>query len=256
MSVLPIASFITSFVAGMAALFAPCCITVLLPSYIGSIFSQRKAVLKMTGVFSLGLVTVFLPIGLGAGFLGQIFEMYHDQIYILGAVFLFLLGTMILTGKSFSLPWHVSVQTPDKFTFTSVFVLGVFSGFATSCCAPVLAGVVALSALPGSTLLGGLYATVYVLGMVVPLFILAWTIDKTKITQRFFIMRRGISYKILGREVNITFANLFSGVIFLAMAGLIVYLAATGNLQTKSDYKIMVNMWAAWLTQTITGGAR
>jgi len=256
MTILPIASFIASFVAGIAALFAPCCITVLLPSYMGSIFSQRKTVLGMTGVFSLGLAVVFLPIGLGAGFLGEIFEMYHDQIYILGAIFLFVLGVVILTGRSFSLPWHTSVTTPGKFTFGSIFMLGVFSGFATSCCAPVLAGIVALSALPGSTLFGGLYAIAYVLGMVAPLFILSWAIDKTKITQKFMLVRRGITYKIFGKEVNITIANLLSGIIFIAMSALITYLALTGGLQVRSDYKVMVNTYAAWVTNILTGGAR
>ena len=84
MELVAAASFVTAFIAGMAALFAPCCITVLLPSYIASIFSQRKMVLAMTGVFSLGLLIVFLPIGLGAAALGQFFAVYHDQIYIAG----------------------------------------------------------------------------------------------------------------------------------------------------------------------------
>ena len=38
METLIIASLVTAFIAGTAALFAPCCITVLLPAYLGSIF--------------------------------------------------------------------------------------------------------------------------------------------------------------------------------------------------------------------------
>ena len=71
METLIIASLITAFIAGMAALFAPCCITVLLPSYLGSIFREKRKILLMTFVFFLGILTVFLPLGLGAAGLGK-----------------------------------------------------------------------------------------------------------------------------------------------------------------------------------------
>ena len=96
METLIIASLITAFVAGIAALFAPCCITVLLPSYLGSIFRERQKVLLMTFVFFLGLLAVFLPLGLGAAGLGQLLSKYHDPIFIVGGIFLLLLGASIL----------------------------------------------------------------------------------------------------------------------------------------------------------------
>jgi len=65
-------SLIAAFVAGVAALFAPCCITVLLPSYLGSIFREKYKIFFMTFIFFLGIATVFLPIGLGASYLAQL----------------------------------------------------------------------------------------------------------------------------------------------------------------------------------------
>lgn len=251
MGILTISSIVASFFAGVAALFAPCCITVLLPSYIGSIFSQRRMVLGMTGVFSLGLLAVFLPIGLGAGFLGQLFSFYHDQIYILGGLFLLFLGIMVFLGRSFSLPWHGSLTPGSKFTLVSIFTLGVFSGFATSCCAPVLAGVVALSVLPGSMLLGGLYAVSYVLGMVVPLFFLAWVMERTRFTERFWIMRKTVSYTLLGEKISITAANLLTAVIFVGMGLLILWLTFTGNLQISMGYKGPIDAVRAWILERL-----
>src|SRR3989337_1301585 len=98
------ASFIASFFAGVAALFAPCCISVLLPTYFASIFKQKATIFLMTFVYFLGLLVVFLPLGLGASALTQIFSRYHNTIFSLGGLFLILLGTTLILGKQFHLP--------------------------------------------------------------------------------------------------------------------------------------------------------
>lgn len=125
MEVLIAASLVSAFIAGIAALFAPCCITVLLPSYLGSIFRQKKTVVAMTFVFFLGILSVFLPLGLGMAWLGQALSQYHDAIYLTGGIFLLLLGASILIGIHFSMPF--SVHQTNKITGAgSVFVLGIF----------------------------------------------------------------------------------------------------------------------------------
>ena len=253
METLIIASLITAFIAGIAALFAPCCITVLLPSYLGSIFREKRKVMLMTFVFFLGLLTVFLPLGLGAAGLGKMFSKFHDPIYIIGGIFLFLLGTSILLGKHFSMPF--SVHPKLKITNAgSVFTLGIFSGFATMCCAPVLAGVIALSVLPNSIFWGGVYSFAYVLGMVAPLFLIAYFLDKNKFSQKIIESNKGLSYSIGGKQINIAIADLISGATFLLMGIFILYLAKTnqlamggGMLQTK------INIYLNQLVQTING---
>jgi len=44
-------SLTASFLAGILALFAPCCITFLLPSYFGTIFKESKKVIFYTFFF-------------------------------------------------------------------------------------------------------------------------------------------------------------------------------------------------------------
>jgi len=198
METLIIASLITAFVAGIAALFAPCCITVLLPSYLGSIFREKRMVLLMTFVFFLGLLTVFLPLGMGAAGLGKLFSRFHDPIYIIGGIFLLFLGASILLGRHFSMPF--SIHPKIKVTNAgSVFTLGIFSGFATMCCAPVLAGVVALSILPNSIFWGGVYSFAYVLGMVAPLFLIAYLLDKNHFAQKLMESNK---YGFGQRQIN------------------------------------------------------
>lgn len=250
MELLVSASFIASFFAGVAALFAPCCVTVLLPTYLASIFKQRSTVFLMTFIYFLGVLAVFMPIGLGVSGLAQIFNTYHNIIFSLGAVFLIGLGLTQVLGIQFSLPAIVHPQLKST-GLGSIFLLGIFSGIATTCCAPVLAGVLTLAALPGSFLLGGAYTLAYVLGMVVPLFILSVLLDKGKFTQKFFTFRQTISYRLFGKTIRLTISNLFSGVMFLALGLLILYLALTNNLISHASYQITINIFLTKLIQLI-----
>lgn len=244
MDILINTSLITAFLAGMAALFAPCCITVLLPSYLASIFKQRVRVFFMTFVFFLGIFLVFLPLGLGFGWLGRLIVQFHDWIYFSGALFLIFLGVSIFLGFHFMLPFHVSPKTGNH-SIPSIFALGVFSGLATTCCAPVLAGVLALSVLPGSIFWGAMYALVYVLGMVAPLFIIAMFLDKVNFTEKFMAFKKTLNYKILGRDVVINFGQLFAGLMFIFVGSLILYLTLTDRLRMESDMLVWVNILVA-----------
>ena len=173
-------SLIAAFVAGIAALFAPCCITVLLPSYLGNIFKEKYKIFFMTFVFFLGVLTVFLPIGLGASFLAQAFSKYHNVIFTVGGIFLVMLGITMLLGKKFTAP--TSVRDGMKRHVSSIYVLGIFSAIATTCCAPVLAGVLTLGVASGTIVWGALYTLAYVVGMTLPLFIIAAFLDKANLT--------------------------------------------------------------------------
>ena len=248
-----IASLVTAFVAGIAALFAPCCITVLLPTYLGSIFRQKRTVVAMTLVFFLGLLAVFLPLGLGFASIGTLFSKNHDWIFIIGGLFLLLLGASILLGLHFSIPFTKHPKTKIKGA-GSVFILGIFSAVATLCCAPVLAGVLALSILPGSIFWGAMYALSYVAGMTAPLLLIAMFLDKSDFAKKFEIFSKKVSYKIAGREITISVAELISGAMFLLVGALIIYLAKAGKLAMEnSAFQTSVNIFMSKLTDSING---
>ncbi|OGI64906.1 hypothetical protein A3H53_03850 [Candidatus Nomurabacteria bacterium RIFCSPLOWO2_02_FULL_40_10] len=253
METLILASLITAFIAGIAALFAPCCITVLLPSYLGSIFREKQKVLWMTFVFFLGLLAIFLPLGLGAAGFGKLLSNYHDPIFIIGGIIMALLGASILLGWHFSMPFSVHPKLKIMNT-SSVFMLGIFSGFATMCCAPVLAGVIALSVLPNSIFWGGIYSVVYVLGMVTPLFLIAYLLDKNDFTQKLMESNKSFSYSIGGRKIRLSIADLASGAVFLLMGAFILYLAQTNQLAMGGgEFQTKINIYLNQLVQTITG---
>lgn len=246
-------SMLAAFIAGVAALFAPCCITVLLPSYLASIFRERKKVFLMTFIFFLGILVVFLPMGLGVAALGQALRQYHNVIFLIGGLFLLGLGVSILAGKRWTLPWHVNPALKSHHPL-SVFVLGILSGIATTCCAPVLAGVLALSALPGSVLWGGIYTLAYVLGMVAPLFVLSVLLDRTNATAKLMRLRRTV--QLFGGRVQLAVADLVSGILFVLMGGVTIGLTLAGRLMLRSNYQIDINIWMAKLTAALQGVTR
>lgn len=172
-------SLITAFAGGVVALFAPCCITFLLPSYLANIFREKTRVVWATLVFGLGIATVLVPTALGIRAVGQIFQQYHTQTYVVGGVFMILLGLMELTGKKITLPMiHLTIDLNKRHDPWSIYLLGIFSGITTSCCTPVLAGILTLSFLSPTFLWAGLAGISYVAGMVVPLVVLSLLLEK------------------------------------------------------------------------------
>lgn len=251
MELVAAASFITAFIAGMAALFAPCCIGVLLPSYLASVFKTKTKIFLMTFVFYLGILTIFLPIGLGIASLSSFFSDYHGAIFTLAGLFMVLLGLALLLGKSVMLPMKVHPRL-EKYDFGSIYVLGIFSGVATTCCAPVLAGVLALSALPGSVSLGVLYTLVFVTGMVVPLFITAVLIDRGNAAQKLKSLKRQVSYSLFGRPISISLSHFISGVIYSVFGIFILTFQRTNPDVFTSGYQVEINLWAASVTRFIS----
>lgn len=249
-------SLFAAFIAGIAALFAPCCVTVLLPSYFGSIFREKRKVYLMTFIFFLGVLTVFLPLGLGISALGQVFSKYHRYIFSLAGVFFLFLGMTLVTGKRMAPLWKFHPKLGGH-NAGSVYLLGLFSGVATTCCAPVLAGVLALSVLPGSIAWGLIYTLAYVLGMVAPLFLLSIFLDKVNLTEKLMSLKKTIEIKLFGKTATLTIPELISGITFLVMGAITFLWAWMNKTATHSEFQVSVNIYLTKLNDAlnrITGG--
>src|SRR5437867_9637296 len=162
-------SVLAAVIAGAIALFAPCCISVMLPAYFASSFQNRRLLVAMTFLFAAGIATVILPLTMGASALRQLFVEGHRPIYIAGGLLMLTLAAYTLLGGQLHLPMP-GRRAGGKGGPFAVYSLGVFSGIATSCCAPVLAGVIALSGATASFGLALGLGAAYVFGMVAPLF--------------------------------------------------------------------------------------
>ncbi len=219
-------SIVASFLAGMMALFAPCCVTFMLPSYFAYAFKQKRAMILMTFVFFFGVATILVPIGLGIAFLAGVFKSYHREIFYLAGVFLLILSYLSISGKTLSVPFHKSPPVLKKNDWISIYGLGVFAGLASSCCAPVLAGVLALTALSANMVQALVLSLTYVFGMVFPLFLMAYFWDRFRLAESTFMKSVAARFKQSG--------NVIAAVIFFIMGIYTLYLAATNQITSVS----------------------
>lgn len=229
MNLLFLAYLIAAFVAGLVALAMPCCFSVLLPSYFAQGFKERSRRLGMTIVFSLGIATIMLPLAFGITYVGRILGTNHTLVFVTGGFLMILIGFWTLWGRGM-LPRINFPVNLNRVNAASVYMLGMFSGAATSCCAPVLAGILILTALSVSIIQGLLVGFTYVLGMVFPLFVIALAWDKYQAGEGNPLQGKVLNLKILGREFSAHSSKLIAGLMFLVMGVVNVLVGLTGTM--------------------------
>ena len=238
-------SLAAAFAAGMVAFFAPCCAGVMMPAYLAAVGGGRRArVARLTAVYVLGVSVVVLPITLGAAALAGYVSKWHAQLFTIGG--LMMIGVAVALWRGAMLP--VDLPQPKMTGSTlSVFGLGVFSGGATACCAPVLAGAIALSATSG-TLAGGLLLGVaYIAGMMAPLIPLALVFGKakTRVKDPKLTLRLGAYSKRIGAM------KLLGVIVFAGFGALFIALALTGNSDSAPGFQKTVGSWMRQLAADV-----
>lgn len=203
--------FITTvFAAGFLSFFAPCTFP-LLPVYIGVItgkadekktagkgkYKVNLVAVGRTMIFVMGLSTIFLLLGFGAGALGK---------YVYGKAFRIISGSIvILLGLSqmdlFKLDFlkfnkSVRFERSKKHDLLGTYLLGLTFSFAwTPCVGPVLGAILVVSSGGGQALYGLSLMVVYTLGLAVPFLIMALLSDIllekfTKIEKHLLTIKR------------------------------------------------------------------
>lgn len=229
-------SVLAAFFAGGVALFAPCCIVFMAPSYLAAAAkNERWRLLPMTFVFAGGLALVLVPITLGASLVAGAIAKYHVPLYWGGGLLMIGLGVLALSGRMWSMPSFLKAPDAQRGDSATFFSLGVFSGIASSCCAPVLAGVMTLSALSGSPLGGAALGLAFVFGMVLPLFLMALVWDKARLGERRWLRAKPLRLRIGARTVRTNTVNVAVAVAFTAMGVAVIGLAGSPNMTRGTD---------------------
>lgn len=230
-------TLLTSLLGGVVALLAPCCVSVMLPAYFASSFRHRVGLIGMTAVFAAGVGTIIVPLGLGATALSAALAGHHVLVFGTGAVFMTAAGLYLLAGGTLSLPM-LGARARSGHGVGATYMLGLFSGVASACCAPVLAGVALLSGATGSFLASTAVAATYVFGMVAPLCLLALVWDRRDWGNSRLLAPRPVRLRVPGRSWQVPLPTLLSGLVMTGMGVLTGVLAVTGPSMPTSGWQV------------------
>ena len=75
--------------------------------------------------------------------------------------------------------------------------------------------------------------------------------DKSDLGNKLNFFKKQVSYSIAKKKIEITIAEMLSGITFLLMGMLILYLARMGKLAMSSNYQVSVNIFMANMTSSI-----
>jgi cytochrome c-type biogenesis protein len=232
---------LASFVGGVLALLAPCCISVMLPAYFASTFSRRTQIVAMTMVFTAGVGTVILPIALGASALSSLLLGQHAWIFGIGGALMALAGLAMVAGWKFSLPMPGGGGSGDG-GVRGVYGLGVFAGAASACCAPVLLGVAALSGAAASFPVALAVGVAYVFGMVAPLAVIALLWDRRDWSASR-LQSRTIAVPFGSTRRAVPLGNVLSGGLLVLMGVLTSLLALSGKAMDTAEWQVRAGAW-------------
>ncbi len=235
------ASALAAFFAGMVALFSPCCIVFLFPAYLASAVKNRRwKLFPLTLIFGLGIAMVLLPITLGVGLLSSTLARYHTPLYAAGGVLLLALAVLSFSGHTWSMPSFIKAPSIQRSDTAGVFALGIFSGIASSCCAPVMAGVLALSAVSPSLVGSASLGLAYVFGMVFPLFLMALLWDRFHLGERRLFQAKPVKVRLRARTIDTNTLNIAVAVAFAAMGVFVLFLALNGNTTVAPGFQAAI----------------
>ena len=230
-------SLAAAFAAGTVAFFAPCCAGVMMPAYLAAIGGgHRFRVARLTALYVAGVAIVVLPITLGAAALSSYISRWHPQMFTIGG--LMMVGVAVALWRGTMVPIDVP-QPRMTGSALSVFGLGMFSGAATACCAPVLAGAIALSATSGSIAGGLLLGVAYVAGMMAPLIPLALIYGSA----RSRVRDPKVTLRVAGHAKRIGLARLVGSIVFAGFGLLFIALAMSGNSDTAPGFQQTIGFW-------------
>jgi len=237
-------SLAAAFLGGVLALFAPCCVVSLLPTFVGAALQRGRLRLPIiAALFAAGVAAVLLPIVLGVGALGQALAAHHRAVFFIVGLFLVFLGMSVLAGHPWTLPMPMLRLRIGGSGPGAIFLLGVASGVTSSCCAPVLAGVVAMSALAASVTGALGLGLAYVFGMVFPLLLAALFWDRLRLADGRMRWAEPPQLR-LGRYAA-PWSDVVGGGMFVAIGAVALALAITGQSAYAPD---ALNAWDRWAT--------
>ncbi|MFI6865318.1 cytochrome c biogenesis CcdA family protein [Nocardia sp. NPDC050406] len=219
--------FFAAFLGGLLALVSPCS-ALLLPSFFAYSFDSPGTLLGRTAMFYLGLSTTLVPLGIAGSFAGRLLSEHRQLLIAVGGWTIICLGVLQILGRGFAFGFaqRAAARQGRAQRSGAVYLLGLVYGLAGFCAGPILGSILAVAAVGGSPVQGGLLLAVYALGMAAPLFVLAILWDRFELGRKRWLRGRTLT---VGRlELHTT--SLLSGLFFILLGALFLIFDGTAAL--------------------------
>lgn len=219
MQEVPFLSFsIFALLGGTLSFMSPCT-AVILPAFFAYTFKEKTRLILATLVFFFGLVTIYVPLGLGLSiFSARAFSTRSGLGLILGIFFL-MFGYLSFTGRGL-LDLILGKLMPKfggdtlKNRVASIFTLGVFTSFGTAPCAgPILGAIVTLAAATQNSVQSIILMGLYTFGMFIPLLLVALLMEKIPLLSKL-LQGKVFEINISNRKFSIHSTNFLAGSLF------------------------------------------
>ena len=216
---------VVAFAGGVLSLLSPCS-ALLLPAFFAYAFPSRGQLVLRTLVFYLGLVTLFVPLGLGLGALGSIFLEHRAELTLVAGLLLIGIGGFQLAVGGFEIPGASRLQGRSfglsAESLAATYVLGLVYGIGGFCSGPLLGGVLTIAGASGGAIAGSILLAIFAAGMAAPLFVLALAWGRLGVAGRGRLRGREIRLGPIRRHSSIVFSSLLFiglGAGFIAFQG-------------------------------------
>src|SRR3990167_10667057 len=128
-------SLIVAYLGGVLSIISPCSIAVL-PAFFAITFKEKEKLKRAVLIFFLGLISVFVPIGIGASFVAKSFFENRNIFITIAGVFLIFFGILTILGKQIHLfKRNPYIEKAARGGFKSIFLMGALFAFGTGSCA-------------------------------------------------------------------------------------------------------------------------
>lgn len=214
--------------AGLVSFLSPCVLPLVPPylGYLGGLSIEEmsdergldnaawRRIVVASLCFVTGFTTVFVALGAGASFIGQIVQTYKDGLAMTAGVLIIFFGLHFLGILRIPLlyreaRYHTQVSGAS---FLGAYVMGLAFAFGwTPCVGPILATVLAVAANEGSLGAGVRLLAVYALGLGVPFVLAAVAIGPFLGFMRRFRRHLGVVEKAMGALLVVVGLALLTG---------------------------------------------
>lgn len=206
-----LAEALIAFVGGALTLLSPCS-ALLLPAFFAYAFNGPGRVVARTGIFFAGLLTLLVPLGLGAGALGGLLLTRRAELTLLAGVLLVVIGSYQLLVGGFQLPGSERFERArgqlSGDSILSTYLLGAVYGFGGFCAGPILGGVLTIAASTGGALPAAALLAAYGAGMVLPLLVMALAWGRLHRAMRMGVVQREVRFGPLRRPLGTVISSL------------------------------------------------